>query len=364
MRNALEIGRAFVLMFFRDRVNVFFTLFFNAFLMIALGLTVEDRFNVRVTVGVADLARTPVSDSLVARLAREPNLRVVRVATEDDVRRRIREGSLVAGVLFQPRGAGADAVDGLGVTLLSDPSRRVWTRLLQPGLTIAMLESDPVGRAGVERVHVAWEAAPSRNVRYFDFIFPGVVAFAVMQVAFAGAMSLLHHRKNDALKRLKLTPLARWQFLTGYGASQLVVLAAQITLYWLLAAAFFGYRAAGPTPQIALVTVLGAFEFVGLGLLIANLAPTVEAGANLVRFLTFPAAFLCGVFVPSDALPRALSAAASAYPLTGFVSALRASANYGAPFGAVALRIGVMLAVGIVSILIAIRLFRWEEQAA
>lgn len=360
MRNTFEVGRAFVLMFFRDRLNVFFTLFFNAFLMIVLGLTVEDRFNVRVTIGVVDLAQTSLSGTLVARLVREPNLRVVPVTTVADVHRRINDGSLVAGVVL----GGHDGSTGLEVTLISDPSRQMWTRLLKPGLTVAMLEADSAGQAGLSRFPIVSEATKSRNLRYFDFIFPGVLAFAVMQVAFAGAMALLHHRKSEALKRLKLTPLGRGEFLAGYAASQLLVLAIQVGMYWALAAVFFGYRPSGSIVQIGVIILFGAFEFVCLGLVIANLSPTVESGNNLVRFLTFPAAFLCGVFVPSDTLPRALAFAASAYPLTGFVSALRASANYGVPLDAVALRIGVMIGVGALSAIVAIRSFRWEEQAA
>jgi ABC-2 type transport system permease protein len=191
-----------------------------------------------------------------------------------------------------------------------------------------------------------------------------VLAFTIMQIAFAGGLTLLQHRTSEALKRLKITPLTRGEFLLGYALSQGAIVAVQLLLFWAVAALAFGYRASGSLPQLAAVTVLGAAEFVCLGLLLGNLAPSTEAGANLVRFLTFPAAFLCGVFVPAEALPRYLAIGAAAYPLTPFAGAMRATANYAAPPGAITTQLLAMAAVLVVAAALAVRTFRWEEQSS
>ena len=363
MRNAYEVARGFVLMFFRDRVNVFFTLVFNVFLLVLLGGTVEDRFDVQVPLAVADAARTPAARAVVARLRREPNLTVTGLPDEGAVRRAVADGKYAAGVLL-------DEADGrLRVRLLSDPTREMWVRLLRPSVEAAALASR-LGAAGGDGAgadagtRVAIEPVRGRHLRYFDFLFPGVLAFTIMQIAFAGGLSLVQHRTSEALKRLKLTPLTRAEFLLGYAASQGAIVVVQLLLFWAVAALAFGYRPSGSLPQLAVVTALGGAEFVCLGLLLGNLAPSNEAGANLVRFLTFPAAFLCGVFVPADALPRYLAAAAAAFPLTPFAGAMRATANYAAPPTAIGPQLLAMAGVLAVAAALAVRTFRWEEQSS
>ena len=367
MRNAYEIARAFTLMFFRDKLNLFFTFFFNAFLMVLLGLTVADRFNLQVTLGVADLARSPISRSVVDGLAKSQNLKVRRFADEGELVRRVTDGTLVAGIVVD-RAAGAAAstaqAPGTQVRVIADPSRRMWIEMLKPGLTVAMLEADPSGRTALRTVSIRARETESRNLSYFDFIFPGVLAFSIMQIALSGGLALLRYRKNETLKRLKLTPLARHEFLLGYTASQLFVLLLQVVVYFAIAKLVFGYSIHGSVATIALATFLGSLLFIAFGLLVSTLAPSVESGSNLVRFLSFPTAFLCGVYVPLDSLPAWLARASYLYPLTPFVSTLRSSANYAAPLAANALNFAAMAGVLVVFGALVFKTFTWEEQAA
>lgn len=367
MRNAYEIARAFTLMFFKDRLNLFFTFFFNAFLMVLLGLTVGDRMSMKVTLGVADLAGSPISRSVVDGLAQSQNLKVRRFASEGELVRQVTDGTLVAGIVVD-RAAGAAAstaqAPGTQVRLIADPSRRMWVEMLKPGLTVAMLQADPSGRSALRTVSIRARETESRNLGYFDFIFPGVIAFSIMQISLSGGLALLRYRKNETLKRLKVTPLARHEFLLGYTASQLFVLLLQVLVYLGIARLVFGYSIHGSLATVALATLLGSLLFISFGLLVSTLAPSVESGGNLVRFLSFPTAFLCGVYVPLDALPEHLARVSYLYPLTPFVSALRSSANYAAPLAANALNLAVMAGVLVVFATLVLRTFTWEEQAA
>ncbi|HYJ79605.1 MAG TPA: ABC transporter permease [Longimicrobiaceae bacterium] len=367
MRNAFEIARAFTLMFFRDRLNLFFTFFFNAFLMVLLGLTVADRFSMQVKLGVADRAQSAISETVIARMATSPNLKIQRFASEAELTRRVTDGTLVAGIVVD-RAAGAAAstpgAPGTQVRVIADPSRKMWIEMLKPGLTVAMLEADPSGRTALQTVSIRGRETESRNLSYFDFIFPGVIAFSIMQIALSGGLALLRYRKNETLKRLKLTPLERHEFLLGYTASQLFVLLLQVLVHVGIAKAVFGYSFHGSLGAIALTTLLGSLLFIACGLLVSTLSPSVESGGNLVRFLSFPTAFLCGVYVPLDSLPERLAQLSYLYPLTPFVQTLRSSANYAAPLAANALNLAVMGGVLVVAAALVLRTFTWEEQAA
>lgn len=352
MRNSLAIAAAFVRMFFRDRSNVFFTLVFNVLLLVLLGTTVEDRFNVRIPVAIADDARTPAAAAVIERLRGEPNLRVALAPSPAGVRAAVRDGQAAVGILLA-RGGG----DTLAARLLTDPSRAMWARLLRPALLAAIAAPDARGV-------VTEEPLRARHLRYFDFLFPGLLAFTIMQIGFAGGLSLLQHRKTEALQRLKLTPLTRVEFLGGFAMSQGLILGVQLALYWAVAVIGFGYHSSGVPATIALVTAVGAAEFVCVGLVLGAMAPSIEAGSHLVRFLTFPAAFLCGVFVPLDTLPRHLAQVAGWYPLTPFAQALRAAANQSATLPALATPLALMAAALVIAAALATWAFRWEEQAA
>lgn len=363
MRNSYEVARAFTLMFFRDRLNLFFTFFFNAFLMVLLGLTVADRYNLQVHVGLSDLAGSPVSRRIAAELRAEPNLKVRSFAGERELAAAVQNGDVVAGIVLDPAAAAGSAGSSARIRLLGDASRKMWAEMLRPGLTVTALKADPSAGPALEAVSVATQEVPGRNLRYFDFLFPGVIAFTIMQISLSGGLTLLRHRKNDALKRLKITPLSRWEFLLGYSASQLFLLTLQVLSYWLLAEVAFGYRLHGSVALVAATVVLGSLLFTSLGLLLSTLAPSMEAGGNLVRFATFPAALLCGVYVPLDTLPRYLAQISFVYPLTPFVDALRSSANHAATLSQNAANLGAMAAVLVVAAGLAVATFRWEEQA-
>lgn len=367
MRNAFEIARAFTLMFFKDKLNLFFSFFFNAFLMVLLGLTVADRYNLQVKLGLADNAASPISRQVVARLAKSKNMTLVTYPTEAELARHVTDGTLVAGIVID-RAAGLQAATpghpATQVRVLADPSRRMWMEMLKPGLTVALLDADPAGKTVLESVDIVSREAPSRNLGYFDFIFPGVIAFSIMQIALGGGITLLRYRKNDALKRLKLTPLRRHEFLLGYTLSQLFLLSLELGVYVVLAVTIFGYSLNGSLATVAMATALGSLLFVAFGLLVSTLSPSVEAGANLVRFLSFPTAFLCGVYVPLESLPKHLAKLSYLYPLTPFVQTLRSTANYAAPLSANALNLAAMAGVLVVFTALVLKTFTWEEQAA
>lgn len=366
MRPTLEIARAFVVMYFRDRVSVFFGFFFNALLMVLLGLSIEDRYNLQVRMGLLDHVNTPATARLARQLEEQKSLRVKRPASESELIDRIRSGELLAGIVLEPAAAPAagQPAQPFAVRVLGDPGRGVWMRMMTPGLKLALLEADEQVAERAAALVVRSENIQSRNVRYFDFIFPGVLAFSVMQLGLFGGLSLLHFKAGESLKRLRLTPVSRAQFLLGYTASRFVILAAQVALYVALALLLFRYRPAGPAWEALLVLGLAGLLFTFMGILVGGVFLSPEAGNNLVRFINYPAAFLCGVFFPRESLPGHLSSVALAYPLTYVVEALRAVANTGAPLRALTLDLAVILAMLAGFGVLAIKTFRWEEERA
>ncbi len=71
--------------------------------------------------------------------------------------------------------------------------------------------------------------------------------------------------------------------------------------------------------------------------------------------------FVCsGIFFSPNRFPAAVQPLIKALPLTALNDALRATILEGADLPSQAARIGVMLAWGVVSFVVALRIFRWN----
>jgi ABC-type polysaccharide/polyol phosphate export permease len=79
-----------------------------------------------------------------------------------------------------------------------------------------------------------------------------------------------------------------------------------------------------------------------------------------MNVVMLPMFVVSGVFFSSDRFPDALQPLVRALPLTALNDALRAVILEGEPLSAQLARIGVLLAWGLVSFLIALRMFRWN----
>jgi ABC-2 type transport system permease protein len=69
---------------------------------------------------------------------------------------------------------------------------------------------------------------------------------------------------------------------------------------------------------------------------------------------------LSGVFFASSNFPDPIQPFIHALPLTALNDALRAVVNEGAPLTGVAREIGTMLAWGLISFVMSLKLFRWQ----
>ena len=136
-----------------------------------------------------------------------------------------------------------------------------------------------------------------------DFLFPGVLALAVMSTAFTGQAILMgFERRWGVLRLLGTTPLGRSGLLTAKALSVLVVLAIQLVVLGATGLAL-GWRPSllGLLPAL-LAVLLGTAAFAALAACLGGSlrAEAVLALANLVWVLLAAGG---GVLIPAGALP-------------------------------------------------------------
>lgn len=314
MKRVYHIFKVFLKIFFRDRVNLFFTLFFNAFIMIFFGLSMADRYNIKVNIGISDLKNDVTSKSIIHRIQEQSNVEYKMYQNKNEMLKDLKNAQLIAGVIINDSG---------NVTLIGDKGREMWLQFMEPELRLAIVESTLNQNKIDLKTELKTEFIEGNNIRYIDFFFPALLLFSIMQTALSGGIMLLAQRKSESLKRLQITPLKKWEFLLGYISSYLFIMIIQVVIYIILAKAIFGFNFYGNSIAIIALILLTSIMFIALGITLSNFLDTVENGNNFNRFFIFPASLLCGVFIPLDTLPMYLQKLAYFHPLTYLVMMIR-----------------------------------------
>lgn len=203
----------------------------------------------------------------------------------------------------------------------------------------------------------------AKDVKYIDFLVPGIVAMSVMQMAvFSVAFVFTDYKEKGILKRLLATPMKPQQFVSAQVFTRLLVAVLQAIILLTFGGLIFHTHVYGAWWLIALFVILGGVMFLGLGFTISGIAKTVDAVPAIANLVVFPMLFLSGVFFPTSSMPAWLQHVVTYFPLHPFANGLRDVVANGAGFSAVATDLYWMLGWSIVLIGLAIFTFRFEEK--
>jgi ABC-2 type transport system permease protein len=243
-----------------------------------------------------------------------------------------------------------------GVQYRYDPTRpesRIARLLADGALQRSAGRIDPLG---VEDVRVS-----ERGARYIDFFMPGLLGMNLMGSGiWAIGFSIVSARSKKLLKRLVATPMSRAEFLLSFLLSRLVFLVLEVVVLVGVAHYGFGVPLRGPLLVLALITLLGALAFCGLGVLIAARPQTTEGASGLMNLAMLPMWVFSGVFFASSRFPAAIQPFVQALPLTAVNDALRANMLEGTGLAGVAGELAILVAWAAGTFVLALRLFRWR----
>jgi ABC-2 type transport system permease protein len=327
--------------FYREPEAVFWVFGFPIVLAFALGLAFRNTGPGELQVGVA---QGRGDSALAATLDSSPRL-VATVLDTATGRLRLRTGRIA--LLLVP---------GDPVVYRYDSTRT------ESGL--ARLEVDDV----LQRAHgrkdliaIRDDRATAPGSRYIDFLIPGLLGMNLLGSGIWGVgFSVVQARQKKLLKRYMATPMRRSHYLLSFILSRLVFLILEVVALvgfgWLL----FGVAVRGSFLTLAGVTVLGAFAFAGLGLLVASRAKTIEGVSGLMNLVMLPMWILSGTFFSYSRFPDAMIPFVKALPLTALNDTLRAVMVDGAAVTTLGAPIAIVVAWGAVSFVIALQIFRWR----
>jgi ABC-type multidrug transport system permease subunit len=336
-----ELVLARVRSFLREPEALFWTFGFPIIMAVGLGLAFREQPRERAMVAVE---RGSYAERWVAALGNSPDLEV-RVLTADSSAEALRKGTV--GVVLSGK---------TNLIFRYDPAR--------PESRLARVLADGVvqSAAGALRpVQVLEDRERQPGARYIDWVIPGIIGLNLMSTGMWGlGFGVVQARQKKQLKRMVSTPMKKRDFLLAQILARLIFIVIEVPPIVLFAYIAFGVRVAGSLFSLALVIVLGAMTFAGLGLLAASRARTIEGVSGILNVIMLPMFVLSGVFFASTRYPEAVQPLIRALPLTALNDALRTVYNDGLPLSDAAAPMAILVAWGMMSFGGALRLFRWQ----
>jgi ABC-2 type transport system permease protein len=202
---------------------------------------------------------------------------------------------------------------------------------------------------------------PIDDVSVPTYILVGLLGYGVAANAFAGlAITLVVRREAGLLKRVRGTPLEPRTYLAAVIASTVTVIALQVVAQLLLGVYLLDADWPERPGPLVVAILLGAAAFAALGIAVTTLVRTSEGSSAVVNAIYLPMAFVSGVFFSREDMPAFLEAISDVLPLTYLLDLIRAAFVPGESFAPSS--VAVVVVWGLVGLVVAVRMFRWEPR--
>jgi ABC-2 type transport system permease protein len=334
--------------FLREREAVFWVFVFPVLLALGLGIAFRTKAPEPVRVAVEKGAVVSPGGSILS-----PEDAVARLSESPRIKAELKTPAEAESDLTHVR---VDLILGYEegkYRFIFDPARN--ESVLGRELVRAALEPEEC-RKGVSAVD---RSVSSPGGRYIDFLIPGLIGMNIMGSGlWAVGFVIVDLRVRKLLKRFLATPMRKSDFLLAIIGSRMVFLVPEILMLLFLGWLVFGVPIGSPG-AVAVISLVSALCFSGMGLLLASRARKIETISGLMNLVMLPMWIFSGIFFSSERFPDAAQPIIKALPLTATIDSLRSVMLEGGTLSSQAGRLGILAAWGVMSFVLSLKWFRW-----
>lgn len=367
----------------RNKQSLFW-LFVFPLLMMSLFGVVFGGGEAKPKLGVVDLDHTRLSRSVTDGFGKAKVVRVYKIAAVKAAKDRLKAGNLEGvivirdgfatelGQAIKTNEAARMSAVALGaaeakplvpakVDLYYDPSATFASQVARGVVANVLGAVDrAVGRAP-SLIALKSHSVRQTNLRYIDFLVPGIIAMTLMNSAMFGlAGTIVNYRERGILRRLKVTPQPLTTFLGAQITNQLLFSILRAALLIGVARLLFDVHVIGSYLTLLVVVIVGSLTFVTIAFAIASFSKNREISDTLSNIISMPMMFLGGVFFPVDGAPAWIQPLIKILPLKYLGDAMRGVMVKGDSLQAISTDMWVLVAVTFVFFLISLKMWRWE----
>jgi ABC-2 type transport system permease protein len=199
-------------------------------------------------------------------------------------------------------------------------------------------------------------------IRYLDWLFPGILAMNMMFSALWGVgYVVVRYRKNGVLKRLKVTPLSAFEYLSAQALSRIFLLMFTLVVVWLGCDFIFSFTVLGSYVNLIIIFFLGSTSLTALGLVLASRGTSEEFTTGILNFISWPMMFLSEVWFSLEGAPDWVMAVSRIFPLTHILTAVRKIMHDGAGLLDISVEITILTLMTLGFLALGAVMFSWNK---
>ena len=203
------------------------------------------------------------------------------------------------------------------------------------------------------------------HVKGAPFLEAGMIGYGVASTAFAGlAITMVIRRETGVLKRIRSTPLPPATYIAAVLVSTFVTFLIEAALIIGIGCVLFDVAVPDRLLSLLAVLVIGSLAFAALGLALTGAVRSAEGSSAVVNFVYLPMAIVSGTFFSTGSYPQFLRAIADVLPLTYFTKMTRNVMIRNHHIWSELGSLGVVSLWGVIGVVVAIRVFRWQPREA
>jgi ABC-2 type transport system permease protein len=352
--------------FVRDRGALVLSFIFPIIFILIFGWAFQNSDTQTFKVGLVDDG-SPQTASLISQgldsVIIQNNQKVFEVqnGAMDELLSSLKNGDLDA-VMVVPQGIDSSLSQGqtANIQVYYDPSLISNQQTLIPTLNQVINTINQHIEGIAPPISIEGKNIQSHQLRYIDFLVPGILGMAFMFIGVQQCMPIIQQRQAHIIKRLGSTPLRRSMLVFGDVVFRIIIVFISAALIILVGRSVFNVQMLGNWLSLFGIIILGGLIFVSIGYLIAAFVKTQESAVPVVQIIIFPMMFLSGTFFSVGSMPSVIEPFVKILPLTYLNDALRQIMVAGTPVHSMTTDIAAMVGWVVVCLGISIRFFQWD----
>jgi len=333
-------------------------------------------------VGLVNLDHGQSSNDFVANLETVNNnthfMKLTSFSSVEDAMTQVKEGKM-SGVIIIPQGFSNNVTNGKSGTFTEyidnsiPQSSAQLTQVLSGTVTgmnnlkaqanvmnLSKATDQPVNPQAILFPYTTnVENSIPGQTNYFNFLAPGLMIMIVMMSVMTGIPEAISKEKEmGTFDGMLSAPISQMSVIIGKTAALCTRGFIQCIMILALAMIIFGVTIQGSLLLAFFMLLLGIFSFIGIGIMAISMSGDQASSTMIVNLLMFPMMFLGGVFYPIQQMPWFMQDISQIIPMTYAADAMRKIMLLNAGIGDVMSQILILVAFGVVTMAIAVPLFR------
>lgn len=252
-----------------------------------------------------------------------------------------------------------DAVDGTTAGLIQGYGRSIiqdFSSEIQPQVKNLQMAQ----REGIKIIPASWY---NPNLNYINYMVPGILVVLVSMIGmFLSGMNIVREREIGTIEQLNVTPIKRYQFITGKLLPFWILALFELAIGLLIARYGFGIPFVGSVWLLFGIAGIYLLVVQGIGLFISTITNTQQQAMFIAWFLMVVFILMGGLFTPIESMPVWAQDLTLVNPIAHFIKIMRMVLLKGAGFVEVQNLVGLLTLMAVLILPAAI--FRYRKSVS